>query len=193
MPLILIEGPAAEPVTVAEVKAAARIDGAEFDLQAQLAISALRSHAEARTGRCLIEQTLELVLDAFPAGEIDLLSPRVSEIVSVKYVDPAGVEQTLASNRYVIATDSLSGEFAWLFPANGIDWPDTAEQANTVRIRFKAGFGAEASTVPSDIRLWIIAHAVQILQAPDGQGEQQIKPLAFLDRLLDPYIVYRVV
>lgn len=191
MPLKQITAPAAEPVTPAEVKASARIDDNSFDTQIPIVIAAVRSHAEARTGRCLITQTLELILDGFPAGEIAMILPNVQEIVSVKYIDTAGVEQTLASNRYTLGEDGLSAEFSWLFPATGTDWPDTADQANAVRIRFTVGYGDASTNVPHDLRLWIIAHAVQILQSPDGLADQQIKPMPFIDRLLDPYIVYR--
>ena len=48
------------------------------------------------------------------------------------------------------------------------------------------------SDVPEDICLWMIAHAVQLLNNPDGQGDGSIKPLPFVDGLLDNYKVWRV-
>lgn len=190
MPLIEIAGPAAEPVTTDEVKAAARIDGTEFDTQLAIIIPALRRQAESRTGRVLVTQTLELVLDAFPAGEIDLLLPNVQSIASVKYKEAtAGAETTLAVAAYSLDNSSTP---SWLIPAYGTSWPDTYASANAVRIRFDVGYG-NAATVPQDIKLWILAHATQILRSPDGLIGRDLQPLPFVDSLLDYYRVMRAV
>lgn len=190
MGIIQVSTPQTEPITADSVKASARIDGAEFDSQLAIIIPALRRHVEGRLGRRLINQTVELVLDRFPATEIDLQLPSVSSIVSVKYLDANGTEQTLASNAYVLDAASYT---AWLMPAYGQQWPETMDAANAVRVRFVVGYGADAAAVPEDIRLWMIAHAVQILNAPDGQGDGSIKPLPFVDGLLDNHKVWRVV
>lgn len=188
MPLIQIVAPSVEPVSVAEVLDASRIDDAVFNSQATIAIKALRLHAEARIGRPLITQTLELVLDGFPCGEIDLLLPNVQSIVSVKYIDVLKNTQTLSSAEYTLDADSTP---SWLLPAYGTDWPATLATANALRVRFIAGYGDTAADVPEDIRCWIIAHCTQILNSPDGMVTQDFRPLPFVDRLLDPYIVYR--
>lgn len=193
MPIKLITGPSVEPVSIAEVKTSARIDGTEFDTQATIAIAAMRSQAEARMARCLITQTLELILDDFPAGEIELIMPGVQEILTVKYIDAAGVEQTLSDTTYTLGEDSIIADLYWLYPAQDVAWPATQASANAVRIQFKAGYGDAAANVPQDIRLWIIAHAVQILQSPDGYVEQKFSPLPYVDRLLHPHIIYRAV
>lgn len=193
MPIKLITGPSVEPVSIAEVKTSARIDGTEFDTQATIAIAAMRSQAEARLARCLITQTLELILDDFPAGEIELIMPGVQEILTVKYIDAAGVEQTLSDTTYTLGEDSIIADLYWLYPAQDVAWPATQASANAVRIQFKAGYGDAAANVPQDIRLWIIAHAVQILQSPDGYVEQKFSPLPYVDRLLHPHIIYRAV
>lgn len=193
MPIKLITGPAIEPVSISEVKTSARIDGTEFDTQATLAIAAMRSQAEARMARCLITQTLELILDDFPAGEIDLIMPDVLSITSVKYIDTTGAEQTLINTAYTLGEDSINADLFWLYLAPNTSWPATQGIANAVRIRFTAGYGPAAADVPNDIRLWIIAHAVQILQSPDGYVEQKFSPLPYVDRLLHPHIIYRSV
>ena len=193
MPIKLITGPSVEPVSIAEVKTSARIDGTEFDTQATIAIAAMRSQAEERLARCLITQTLELILDDFPAGEIELIMPGVQEILTVKYIDAAGVEQTLSDTTYTLGEDSIIADLYWLYPAQDVAWPATQASANAVRIQFKAGYGDAAANVPQDIRLWIIAHAVQILQSPDGYVEQKFSPLPYVDRLLHPHIIYRAV
>ena len=189
MPLIPITGPAALAVSVVEVLDSFRSDAeTALTAQATLMIKALTRHAEARTGRALITQTFELVLDDFPSNEVDLILPSVQSIESVKYVDVSGNMQTLVSTSYVLDGDSTPG---WLFPAANMSWPETYAQANAVRIRFKAGYGDAAADVPEDIRLWIIAHVTQVLENPSGVIDQAFRPLPFLDAFLHQYIVYR--
>ena len=190
MPLIDITAPAAEPVTATEVKAAARIDGTEYDAQIAIIIPALRGLAEQRLGRRLITQTVEIVLDAFPAEEIDLQLPDVQSITSVKYLEAtAGAETTLAATEYSLDADSTPN---WLLPAVDTEWPDTFDTTNAVRVRFVVGYGAASTDVPQDIRLWIIAHAAQALNAPDGLTLNNLAPLPFVDRLLDRHTCMRM-
>ena len=141
--------------------------------------------AEARTGRRLITQTVELVLDAFPAAEIDLLLPNVQAITSVKYNDAVdGTQQTLASDQYALDDASTPCR---LLPAYDVEWPDTWDTANAVRIRFAVGYGDAANAVPHSIRQWIIAHTIASLQSPSGG----YAPLPYVDGLLDAYRVVR--
>ena len=60
-----------------------------------------------------------------------------------------------------------------------------------MRVRFVAGYGATAASVPDDIRLWMIAHACQVLRLPEGITSGTLAPLPFVDRLLDAYMVWR--
>ena len=188
MALITITGPAAEPIDGGQVKASARVDGDEFDGQIALIIPALRRHVEGRLGRRLIQQTVEIVLDGFPAAAIDLHLPDVTSIISVKYIDPNGVEQTLAASAYSLTGSGFS---AWLFPAYSTRWPTARDTAASVRIRYVVGYGATASDVPEDIKLWMIARAVHLLNNPDGLTDGSVQPSPFLDGLLDAYKVWR--
>lgn len=181
MALITITGPAAEPVTVAEVKEAARADGTDLDSQIALLIPAFRRQAEHLQGRRLITQTVELVLDAFPPdADIDLLLPDVQSIASVTYYDPAGVLQTMSPAAYALDADSTP---CWLLAVS--QWPATKQLANAVRIRYVVGYGPAVSSVPDNTRLWIIA---QVCAALDKQT-----PPAWVDRLLDAETVHRIV
>lgn len=188
MPLLLITPPGTEPVTAADIKAAARIDGTIFDAQLNsLLIPAMREEAEHRTGRRLITQTVELVLDAFPPGQhIDLQLPDAQTITSIKYLDPAGAEQTLAGTVYQLDPDSVPSH-ALLKPSQS--WPATQDVPNAVRVRYTVGYGPAATDVPSNIRLWIIAHVIQALDNPGGLNTAAIQP--YVDRLLDAESVTR--
>lgn len=190
MQTILITPPAAEPVTAADIKAAARIDDTVFDAQITgLLIPAIRQEAEHRLGRRLITQTVELVMDAFDAGEhIDLTLPDAQSISSIKYLDPVGAEQTLSGTVYQLDPDSIPSR-ALLKPSQ--DWPATQGVPNAVRVRFTVGYGPAADDVPSNIRLWIIAHVVQALDNPAGLNTAGLQSLPYVDRLLDAESVLR--
>jgi hypothetical protein len=91
----IITQPTVEPVTLAEAKIQCRADGNELDsLLTGVIIPAARRSAEHETGRALCTQTRELVLDAFPA-DFELYGSPIQSVVSVKYLDESGNEQTL--------------------------------------------------------------------------------------------------
>jgi uncharacterized phiE125 gp8 family phage protein len=109
----------------------------------------------------------------------------VLAITSVKYINTAGVETTLAGGAYALDKDNEPG---WLLPAYGTAWPDLRDTANAVRVRYTAGFGTAASDVPQALRMWIALHAAG---AYDNRGATvdarfQLENPA-LSGLLDPY------
>lgn len=188
MSLILITPPSIEPLTAADIATPLRLDGSAFDAHINsLLIPVFRAEAEHRLSRRLITQTVELVLDAFPTDDVDLLLPDVQSIISVKYLDDAGVQQTLTSTAYALDGDSTP---CWLLPVT--TWPTAGDYANAVRIRYTVGYGPAASDVPSNIKLWIIAHVCQALDNPGALDTNNLRTLPYLDRLLDAERVWRV-
>lgn len=157
MGLKLITPAAADPVSIDDAKAALRIDFADDDSDLSSSITAATRHAERFTGRAFIDQTWELVLDKFPSNEIELKKPPLIEIVSIKYDDTDGNEQTLDPSRYTV--DSVS-EPGWVVPVGG-SWPSSFDAINAVRIRYRAGYldnGVSPPTenVPQDIKRAIL-------------------------------------
>jgi len=153
----LITAPASAPVTLAEAKAQLRVDFADEDTLISGLIDAAVSYLDGRTGilgRCLVTQTWELTLDAFPSDEIELPLGPVQSITSIKYFDTAGALQTLSSANYIWDDSSLSD---WIIPQ--ADWPDTLETANAVTVRYVAG--TDAASVPKALKqaiLLLVAH-----------------------------------
>lgn len=137
MSLKLITPPAVLAISLADMKVDLRETGTDKDAQITRLIRGATERAEHQTGRALLEQEWELIIDAFPAGEIELANPPVMSITSVKYMDVAGAEQTLISTQYTLDADLLPG---YLFPAYGTSWPATMDVANAVRVRFKCGY-----------------------------------------------------
>ena len=187
MALKLIIPPAEEPVTLAEAKAQCRVDGSEDDAFITALIHSAREMAEAQTGRALINQTLELVLDAFPAAFV-LRRPPIVSVVSVKFLDAEGIEQTLDPADTLLDKDSEPG---YLVPAYGKAWPVSYPVPNAVRVRYVAGYGTPAD-VPQSIKQWMLlmigtayAHRETVLS-----GQITTLGREFWDALLDPYRLY---
>lgn len=178
MTLKLITGPSTEPISLDEVKTELRIDGTELDASLTRKIKEVRQAVEHELGRALISQTWEQVLDSFPTAEVGLGMPPVANVLSVKYLDVTGVEQTVDDTLYAVDLDSAPG---WVLPAYGHCWPQTMCTANAVRVRFLAGYGG-ASAVPEAIK----GYMFNLLRA-DHCGVD-VPPYAL--RLVDRYRTY---
>jgi uncharacterized phiE125 gp8 family phage protein len=210
MALKLVTAPAVEPISLAEAKAHLRVDHADDDATIDFLIAVARSHLDAVSGwmgRALINQTWDMVVDAFPTvaascwcgtatpttgvAAIRLPWPPLQSVTSVKYYDSAGVQQTMPATDYAVDTYSEPG---WIIPATG--WPTTQATANAVTIRFVAGYGANALTVPAPIRhavLLLVGHYYenreQVLINPVGAATALELPLG-VTHLLNPYREY---
>ena len=191
MPLVLVTPPAEEPLTLTEAEEHLRIeDGADHQVTSRL-IAAAREHVESYTWRALVTQTWELALDEFPSGAIDLAKGRLGSVVSVRYRDSAGVEQTLDAGAYQIDDVSEPGR---ILPAPGTSWPSTeAGRVNAVRVRFVAGYGG-AAAVPTPIKaamLLLVGHLYEHRES-EILGTV-VSPLHFaVDALLSPYRLHWV-
>ncbi len=152
MALKLIQLTGSEPVTLFELKVAAKIDAdltGEDDYITALG-KAARSSAEQYMNRIVVTQQFERSLDAFPDGGIQLAWPYVTTIDSVTYIDANGDSQTLSNTLYSLDNRELPG---WVLPAEDTDWPATLDTANAVRVLFTSGWGE--GSVPEDVKTFI--------------------------------------
>ena len=160
MNLTQITPPTTEPVSLQQAKDHLRLDhDSEDELVARL-VSAARQLVESDTRRALVTQTWDYAVDYDWPSEDDkrlgavnrivLPKPPVQSVTSVKYIDTAGVEQTLASNQYLLRNGVIE-------PAYGVTWPSVREQMAAVTVRYVCGYGA-ASAVPEQIK-----HAIRLL------------------------------
>ena len=103
------------------------------DVLIQGYLAAAREYAEHYTQRSVGQQVIELALDSFPdAGIPGIELPLgAASITSIKYTDAALVEQTIASNLYVLDDYSFKH---WAIPVNA--WPTTGAFANAVKVRY---------------------------------------------------------
>ena len=191
MALKLITPPAAEPLTVADAitKLHLRVDSADEDSLLPVYIGAARRMLEQETSRRLITQTWTLYLDAFPDAEIDLQIGPVQTVSSVKYVDEAGVLQTVSALDYTLDNVTAPG---WVLPAYGKSWPDTRDVANAVEVTFVCGYGLTGASVPEDLIMWMLLHVSHWYENRAAATAASMNKLPFVSRLLDPYRIARI-
>lgn len=193
MGLVLLTGPAEEPVGVAEAKAHLRVDSAADDTLIGYLITAAREHVESHCRRALITQTWDLFMDEFPAGsEVVLPWPRLRTVESIQYHREDGTSATFSSLSYLVDTASEPGRVVLAADAA---WP-VAElrPVNGFQVRFTAGYGA-AAAVPSGIRQAILLLVGALYENREevvvAQGVS-IAALPFgVKALLSPFRVYR--
>jgi uncharacterized phiE125 gp8 family phage protein len=122
----------------------------EADTDLSAALAAAHAFAQHYAGISIGSQTLELALDEFPIGGIQLPQGPVTSITSVTYLDMAGNTQTVSSGAYNL--DDYSNP-PWLLPAAGSSWPETYEAANAVKVRYVAGAATIDGAVAQALRL----------------------------------------
>jgi uncharacterized phiE125 gp8 family phage protein len=157
------------------------------DPMLNMLIQAARQHAEVYLKRPLITQTLDLHLDCFPGWMLRLPVP-IQSVTAITYFDSNGVEQTLASDQYLV--DSTT-QPARITPAFGLVWPVTQYRNNAVKVRFVAGYGA-ASAVPACVKNWMLIRIKTLWDSRDQLMKQLGMPVfepSFVDGLLDPEAV----
>jgi uncharacterized phiE125 gp8 family phage protein len=138
-----------------------RIDSAsvaEDELISSL-ISAAASACETFTGRQLITATWDVWLDSwwekgiYQDGALLIPYPPLQTITHVKYVDTEGTLQTWdPAERIEEIPTGEKAQKARIVPAYGIAWPSIRRQPKAVQIRFVAGYGASAASIPTALK-----------------------------------------
>lgn len=152
----LIAPPATMPVSIENARLAARTSGTALDVELRSKVEGITEAAEHETGRAFIEQTWQVVLDAFPAGRacaIRLAPARLIAVDHVKFYGVDGAQHTLDPQDYQVDTASEPG---CILPAPGRAWPATPARINAVEIQYRCGYGADQSRVPASIKDYIL-------------------------------------
>jgi hypothetical protein len=175
----LIAAPTAEVMTLADCKAALGITGTDKDNVLTAALAAVVSQLDPANGgwlgRALRPQTWELRLPSFWDHEhhhrhysqhaIALPFPKLISVVSVKYDDTAGVEQTLVEDTdFRVLGRGTLGKQA-IAPLYRKYWPLARWDAESVRIRYQSGYSVASNAddeLPSAI-LQAVALGVRLI------------------------------
>jgi uncharacterized phiE125 gp8 family phage protein len=178
----IIAPPELEPITLEEAKLHLRVDGTDEDVLIGLLIIAAREAAEHETWRALMTQTLELGLSCWPC-KIYLPHPPVISVTSIKYLDLAGILQTLDPEDYIV--DDYS-EPAKIVPAYGKCWPMIRHQPNAILVRYEAGY-PNITSVPQAIKSWMMLRIGTLYRNREDVAMGQVSELPHADSLLDGY------
>jgi uncharacterized phiE125 gp8 family phage protein len=162
MGLSLVTPASVAPLLLDQAKAHLRIDSTDDDALLTTLIDAAAGQyfgEHGTTGRSLLNETYDATWDAWPVDHcLRLPRSKVQSVTSVKYIDTAGDEQTLAADQYTLISDVAPGR---VDRAYGVSWPTLRTEANAVRVRFVAGFGSSWNDIPRDLQvglLHLVAH-----------------------------------
>ena len=177
MKRILLEGPAVEPVLLAEAKAHLRLDGGDEDSLVGALIAAARVAVETEIRRVLIAQEWRVIQEDWPVDGVTLpLVPAIS-VEAVRAIDGEGIATELSTDDY---------EFD---PADFSVTLDPVAGAARYEIDFTAGYGAAGTDVPQPLRQAIrllVTHWYEHRSALTLGDEARATPLGYRE-LVAPY------
>ena len=179
--------PAEQPITLSDARADRRIvDGVHDDALLRY-IDQATDWAQQYTARTLITTTYQLALDYFPVAGKSIVLPRppLQSVSSITYIDTAGASKNIDLTKVYIDT------FGRLGAITPIDdhWPSTDRRPNAVIVEFIAGYGDDASSIPSAIQAAITLLVGDLFSNRENTqfgGAQSQMPFG-VENLLQPY------
>jgi uncharacterized phiE125 gp8 family phage protein len=215
----LITPPTAEPVTLDDAKAQARVDTNVDDALLTSLVTAARQWCEQYTGRAFITQTWQMWLDTWPVAieawwdgvrqgpisdldEISFVSlprPPLVSVNSVTYYDNDDNATVWDASNYFVDTIREPGRLALRL---GSVWPVPTRITNGIGIEYVAGYGSDADDVPEVIKTAIrqlvshwYEHRGEAATSASTRGTV-VTPMTpvplVIQALLDPYRLRRL-
>ncbi|MCA0400590.1 MAG: phage head-tail connector protein [Proteobacteria bacterium] len=147
---MLVDGPAIEPVTLADAKTWLRLDGpAEDDLVRALIVAA-RLMVEAEIGQVLIGQNWRLIGDRWPSeNAVTVKVGRVLGVTGGRTFAASGASTPIPAASFEVYRDP---EPSRIVP---LERPMPGRALSGIEIDMRLGFGEAAADVPETIRLAI--------------------------------------
>lgn len=177
MKRILLEGPAVEPVLLAEAKAHLRVDGDNEDNLIGALIAAARVAVETEIRRVLIAQGWRLIVEGWPSEGVTLPIQPVLSVEAVRAIDVSGAATELTEDDFEFEAADFS---VTLDPVAG---------AVRYEIDFTAGYGSSGLDVPQPLRQAIrllVTHWYENRSAVVLGDNPAATPLAYRE-LVAPY------
>lgn len=196
MRLYLSSPPAKYPLSDKDVTGHLRVDtDEELARIKSIIIPTATSWAQTYTGRAFITQTWKMYLDSFPGcyGQIvNIPRPNLQTVSSVKYYDMDGVLTTYSAANYTVeAPTGPQAPYGRIWPNYNTFWPiPTRVIPNAVEITFVAGWGADDTFVPGDVKAAMLLICGELFERRENANELIITnvPLSAMN-LLSPYMV----
>lgn len=184
----LVSAPLQEPVTLAEMKAFARVESAGEDAILESLITAARQWCEGYTRRVFMRQTWELTLFEAPASRvIELPKAPLLQVQSMHFEYDDGQSDLWPIQHVVVHDDVVPGRIVLKEEAS---WPFIGLCEGQLRITYQAGYG-DAADVPEPIKLAIKQMALHWYEQREIAAEGTLVgrlPL-MAEALLAPYRV----
>lgn len=162
---VLLDGPAIEPLSLAEAKVWLKVDGPEDDDLIRALIVAARLMVEAEIGQVLVAQNWRLIGDRWPPGERIIVRPGpILSVLGGRIFEVSGQAVSLPASNFT----ALSGEEgAAIIPR---ERPAPGRLYGGIEIDLRLGYGEGIASVPENVRL-----AIRRLVALwyDNRGERQ--------------------
>ena len=172
----------AMPITMELARSAVAADGEELDLLIETFVRGIAADVETRIGQKVMVQTWLWINDAFPDAIV--LPHPVRSVVSVKYFDQVGVQQTLDPADYKLDVQQYE---SYLVPAAGRAWPATYDSINSVTVEVIAGMAETPEEVDPAISSFIL---LRLREEMDPDPRNAI-PMDYVARKLDGLRSYR--
>lgn len=170
-----------EPITLAEaiLNAGAFTDASDVVAGSRMSqiIKTARQIAEEECDLSLVMKTLEWSQEGLAPARIELPKGPVRSVISVRYLDPDGVDTLLAADQYRF---SVYEDATVLIPAYDVTWPDYRRDLTSVRVLYTAGYPSADSpieVVPAPIvraMHLLIAHLYNKRDAVDDSGMDEL-------------------
>lgn len=195
---VVVITPPAPLVDLGLAKLHLGVDAGDRDALITAYIAAASAHIDGPggwLGRSIGVQTLEARLDRFDCDLVRLHSGPLISVLSVKYDDSDGVEQTLAGDAYSLDPRGV-------LAAYGTTWPAARLRAGSVRVRYVAGHVADATadplvpSIPAPITAAVLLMVGDLFAnretAVTGTIAASIPMSTTVENLLAPYRVWSV-
>ena len=155
MALLLTIPPSAEPLTLADVKAHLRLAISDDDAYLTALITAARRTIEARYGLVLMPQAWALFADNWPSdGVFHIPLWPVQSISSLTVFADDDTPATIDAAHYYLDAATRPARVAL---RQGRVFAPPGRTINGLKLSFSAGFGADASFVPAEIKQGLMA------------------------------------
>ncbi len=141
----------AEPVSLEEAKRRLHVTFNDDDDDIELMVASMRDHAEKYCNTRFASQTVEMKCDGF-CDFSRLPEAPASSVTSVKYIDTAGVEQTLPDTVYELRNDELEVSIVTKY---GEQWP-AVQTGSRITVTAVVGYAEPPAAVKHAILLTIV-------------------------------------
>lgn len=145
-------GPITTALTLQTLKNQIKPASSDDDTYLTHLLESVTAYAEACTQTRYITQTHTVYMDSFPSnGIIELPLSPLQSVVSIKYYDTAGTQQTWDSANYRVSSASRIPRL------QAVDsFPSTQDRIDAVEIEIIVGYGDADTDIPKDIQNAII-------------------------------------